>query len=124
MPGRIAVGLLATLVLVSGCAQRRFVFVEQDQSPAQLAKDQAECTAEAKENTGSSEAVKRGFGTTLGAPMAGALVGAGLGGAWRPLGTRKPLSTTPFSDASQARVRDRASARLAPGTRPGIIRPA
>src|SRR5262249_32679605 len=37
------------------------------------------CTAEAKENTGSAEAVKRGFGTTLGASVVGALVGAGAG---------------------------------------------
>lgn len=50
MPARIAAGLLAAVILVNGCAQRAFVFLELDQSPAQLARDQAECTAEAKEN--------------------------------------------------------------------------
>jgi hypothetical protein len=71
MPARIAAGLLATVILVSGGAQRAFVFLEQDQSHAQLAKDQAKCTTEAKENTRSAEAVKKGLSTTLGASVAG-----------------------------------------------------
>lgn len=80
MPARIAAGLLAVLTLVSGCASRAFVFLEQDQSPAQFARDQAECTAEATENTGYSQAVGPGVGRMLVGSVAGALVGAGVGG--------------------------------------------
>lgn len=67
IPTRIAAGLLATIILASGCASRAFVFLEQDQSPAQLAKDQA------------------GLRTTFIGSLAGAIVGAGLGallGVW------------------------------------------
>src|SRR5262249_57574745 len=72
-------GLLATIILANGCASRAFVFPEQDQSPAQLAKDQAECMAEAKKNADGTEAVGRGLGRTLIGSIAGALVGAGFG---------------------------------------------
>jgi len=67
------------LVLASGCASRAFVFPEHDQSPAQLAKDQAECTAEAQKNADATEAVGKGLGTTFVASLAGAIVGAGFG---------------------------------------------
>jgi len=84
MPARIAAGLLAVVILVSGCAQRAFVFLEQDRRPAQLEKDQAECAAEAKENTRPAEAVRSR-------------------GSWRPPGTRKTLSTTPSAVHAQHR---------------------
>lgn len=79
MRARIAAGLLATVVLVSGCARRAFVFPEQDQSSPQLARGQAQCVAEAKENTDSAGVVGRGLGTTLAGSVVGAIVGAGVG---------------------------------------------
>jgi hypothetical protein len=85
---RIASSLLVVVVLVSGCAaQRAFVFQEQDQDRAQLARDEAECTAQAKETSGYTEAMGKGLGTTLNSSAAGAVVGAlagalvGVGGA-------------------------------------------
>lgn len=79
IPTRVAAGLLATIILATGCVSRAFVFPEHDQSPAQLAKDQAECMAEAKKNADTTEAVGRGLGTTLIGSIAGAIVGAGFG---------------------------------------------
>ncbi len=79
-PARIAAGLLAAVVLVSGCAQRAFVFKEPDQDRAQFARDQAECTAEAKETTSYSQALGEGFRTTLVSSVIGAVVGAITGG--------------------------------------------
>jgi hypothetical protein len=87
MHARIIASLLAAVILMNGCAQRAFVFTEPDRDPAQLARDEAECTAQAKETTGYAEAVGKGFRTTLASSVAGAVVGAiagalvGVGGA-------------------------------------------
>jgi hypothetical protein len=80
MHARIAASLLAAVIFTSGCAQRAFIFKEQDQDPPQLARDEAECTAQAKETTGYTEAVGKGFRTTLGSSVAGAVLGAIAGG--------------------------------------------
>ncbi len=95
---RIAAGLLAVVVLTNGCAQRAFVFKEQDQDLAQFARDQAECTAEAKEATGYSDAVGKGFRTTLVSSVTGAAVGAITGGLAGLVG----VANAPPDDAAKA----------------------
>src|SRR5262245_20621030 len=72
--------LLTTVMLLNACARHQIiVFPEQDQSPAQLAQDQAECMAAAEKSTGYSDVARKGLSTTLGGSIVGAIGGAGLG---------------------------------------------
>src|SRR5262249_35893515 len=71
MPARIAAGLLAVVIPVSGCAQRGSFSWSRIDTVLSSRRTRAEYAAEAKKNTHPAEAVKRGFGTTLGASMAG-----------------------------------------------------
>ena len=72
--------LLTTVMLLNACARHQIIiFPEQDQSPARLAQDQAECMAAAEKSTDYSDVAGRGLSTTLGGSIVGAIAGAGLG---------------------------------------------
>jgi hypothetical protein len=81
---KVAAALLATIIVLNGCAKNALVILDQNPS-ADLAKDQAECATEAKASAEQAGAVGRGVSTTLTASIAGAIGGAGLGallGVW------------------------------------------
>jgi hypothetical protein len=77
---RIAAGLMVAVIVLNGCvSERAIIFPEQNQGPAQIARDQTECMAEAKESTSYADATGTGLGTTLTGSIVGAIAGALVG---------------------------------------------